>query len=548
MGHPNDSAEKQVRTLGADLPEHDRNQLLRRIDWRFLLPDPVPSVSLVIGDDALVAALRLVSDRVVDRGSAERGACDLVAITDPEPDDLRHAFHALRPGGSCYVQWRSRKRRTTSGGVRALRLAGFDCVSEFVAWRPLPRTRIWLPPHASAPRLYFLNRPLPSHKPVQRWLWQIARGMAVTAVRVGLCPTATLCVKPGDAADDAKGNGSAAGRERDGEGRVANWPLLGELRPACAGASETLSYALLTLGARSIGKVVVLVFEEPDPVPRFAVKMARVPDSVAGLQREALVLRTLEGRRPGGLEGVPRVVFTRALGETFAEAQTGVSGVPLSPLVSRKNYVELANAATAWLTGLAVYSGQASTNDEWERLVEPAFLQFSRTFGQIVDDRLLGDTREALLGLRGLASVCEQRDFAPWNVFLQPDGRLAVLDWESAELRGLPGPDLIYFLTYLGFALDGAHTPDRMIASFRGALTPDSPHGGVQRDCLSRYCAETGLTANHLRSIRLYTWIVHSRSEYSRLVADHGQPPSPALLRASVFYRLWLEELSCRPS
>jgi hypothetical protein len=532
--------------FGAELPEDQRNRLLRRIDWRFLLPDPAPQVSLVMGDDELEAALRLVSGRVVDQGSGGRGACDLVAMADPGPGDLRRAFDALRPGGSCYVEWRSRKRRAAAGGVRALRLLGFGCVSEFVAWRPLPKTRIWLPPHLSAPRNYFLRRPLPSRQPVQRWLWRLARRLAVTAVEVGLCPTAILCVKPGDDTTEPVGNAPSQGRV--GETSAAGWPLLGELRPACAESPEARSYALLTLGARSIGKVVLLVFQEPDPVPRFAVKMARVPESVAGLQREALVLRTLEGRRPGGLEGVPRVVFTRALGQTFAEAQIGVSGVPLSPLVSRENYASLADAGTTWLTGLAVNSAQESTNDAWERLVEPAFLQFARNFGPIIDDRLLQDTREALLGLRGLPSVCEQRDFAPWNVFLQPDGRLAVLDWESAELQGMPGPDLIYFLTHLAFDLDRARTPDRMIESFRRALTPDSLQGRVRRNCLARYCAGTGLPGRQLRSIRLYTWIVHSRSEYSRLVADHGQLPSPARLRASVFYRLWLEEVSGRLS
>ena len=531
-------------SVGAELPENQRNRLLRRIDWRFLLPDPVPQVSLVIGDDELGTALRLVSGRVVDQGSGVPGTCDLAAITDPGPRDLKDAFDALRPGGSCFVEWRSRRRRAAAGGVRALRVVGFGCVSEFVAWRPSPKTRIWLPRHRLAPRRYFLGRPLPSRQPGQRWLWKLARGLAMLAVQVGLCRTAVLCVKPGDAATEPAGDGEVTVHGADGETSAGGWPLLGDLRPACAATSEARSYALLTLGARSIGKVALLVFQEPDPVPRVAVKMARVPESVAGLQREALVLRTLERQRPGGLEGVPRVLFTRAHGETFAEAQTGVSGVPLSPTVSRENYASLADAATTWLTGLAAYSAQASTNDEWQRLVEPAFLQFAHTFGPVVEARLLEDTREALRGLRGLTSVCEQRDFAPWNVFLQHDGRLAILDWESAEPRGLPGSDLIYFLAHLGFGLDRAHTPDRMIESFRGARVQDSLQGRVHRICISRYCAETGLSGDQLRSIRLYTWIVHSRSEYSRLLADHTQSPSRAQLRASVFYRLWLEEIS----
>lgn len=529
--------------LGAALPENRRNRLLRRVDWRFLLPDPVPRVSLVIGDDELGAALRLVSDRVLDRASCGQGSCDLAALTDPGPGDLRAAFDALRPGGSCCIEWRRRRRGPTTGRARVLRSVGFRCVSEFVAWRPLPRTRIWLPPDGSAPRRYFLNGPLPLHQPAQRWLWQLARRLAMFAVRAGLCPTVVLCVKPGNAITEPSESQGGSGDGEDGEAVTPEWPLLAGLRPTC-GTRKARSYALLTLGARSIGKVVLLVFDEADAVPHFAVKMARVPEAVAGLQREALVLRTLEERRPGGFEGVPRVAFTRELGGTFAEAQAGVAGVPLSPLVSGENYASLAERATTWLTGLALYSAEESTNDEWERLIEPAFLQFGRSFGPIVDNRLLEDTRAALQGLRGLTSVCEQRDFTPWNVFLQPHGRLAVLDWESAEPRGIPGADLIYFLAHLSFELDHAHSPDRMIASFRAALAQDSLQVRVGRSCLARYCAETGLRPDQLRAIRLYTWMIHSRSEYSRLVADHARAPSSAQLRESVFYRLWREELS----
>jgi aminoglycoside phosphotransferase (APT) family kinase protein len=35
----------------------------------------------------------------------------------------------------------------------------------------------------------------------------------------------------------------------------------------------------------------------------------------------------------------------------------------------------------------------------------------------------------------------EQRDFGPWNLLVTPAGQIAVLDWESAEVDGLPALD-----------------------------------------------------------------------------------------------------------
>jgi hypothetical protein len=38
-------------------------------------------------------------------------------------------------------------------------------------------------------------------------------------------------------------------------------------------------------------------------------------------------------------------------------------------------------------------------------------------------------------------------------------------------------------------------------------------------------------------------WLIHSRSEYRRLVGDSGGAPQPARLRHSLFVALWEEEL-----
>ena len=138
----------------------------------------------------------------------------------------------------------------------------------------------------------------------------------------------------------------------------------------------------------------------------------------------------------------------------------------------------------------------------------------------------------------------EQRDCSPWNVLIANVGELVILDWESAEPRGLPLLDLIYFLTYLMFFLDGAMESQRFTESYRAMLDPATFTGRIVTECQQRYLACVGLNPVVVRPLRLLTWLIHSRSEYQRLAAERAGQPDPADLRRSLFVRLWEEELS----
>jgi hypothetical protein len=150
----------------------------------------------------------------------------------------------------------------------------------------------------------------------------------------------------------------------------------------------------------------------------------------------------------------------------------------------------------------------------------------------------------ALCTLPNLPVVCEQRDCSPWNIFKAIDGRLIVLDWESAVLDGLPALDLIYFLTYWSFYFDNAISSGQFRPSYRTALNKNTPTGLVQAQCLSRYLERLSLDPAVLHPLRLLTWLIHARSEYQRLVADAGGLPHVAALRQSVFIGLLEEEVA----
>ena len=303
---------------------------------------------------------------------------------------------------------------------------------------------------------------------------------------------------------------------------------------------------LLTGGLRSINKPVRLLFADGEAEPRLAVKMARVPESLPALANEAAILRAVHDRRGGELAGVPHVVAFDGNGRGLCE--TALAGAPLWTQLSRGNFAALAAKATDWQVALAGAALANARDTWWERLAGSQLAWFGTAFGAAVDEGLLWQAAAALQRLPALPLVCEQRDFSPWNVLLKGDD-LVVLDWESAELHGLPALDLIYFLTYLALFVEGVQVHGVVNAEqarrvYRLTRDPSSELGSVVQGCLASYAGRLGLPPGVLHPLRLLAWMSYARHEYHTTWRAYGATPGVAALRQSMFLHLWEEELA----
>lgn len=513
--------------------ERDHNRLLRRADWRFLLSNPQPVKSICFAHGLLAEAVALISDHLVEPHHSPPGDCDLAVAVNPDPATLRAAWTALHPGGMCYSEWYS----PLTGGPEAVRgrleAAGFTDITCYWPW-PWPdrgSPLFWLPIEAPEALHYFLTtRPrapsmmLRARSMVFQGLWHL--GLRARLI-VPICVTA---LKPIAVEADADANLLDTIR--------AEWSAWG-----LGSTPARLSWLLLTGGLSRLNKVVGLVFSDSDSQPRLIVKWPRVPESAPALAQEAATLQAVQALRPGGMPAVPRMIFFRECAGRTALGETVLKGQPLFTLLQPANYRDLALKVTDWLADLAGHAPSRSRADWWNRLIERPLTDFEQSFGVILDPSRLRETRAILSTLDDLPLVCEQRDCSPWNVLVGADGELVVLDWESAEPCGLPALDLIYFLTYLAFFVDGAMKSGRFRDSHRTALNPATFTGKVLAECQRQYIIRTGLDPAALRPLRLLVWLIHSRSEYKRFVAEAVGRPKPTTLRRSLFVSLWEEEL-----
>ena len=481
---------------------------------------------LCLATGPLADAVAGIAEEVVEDADARE--CDLAVATDPDGPTLARLFDSLGAAGICYTEWRPR-----FGGVgaveRALRAAGFEEVACYRLWPAGADAPIFrIPTAAPGASAYVRSRQRLRGGRLRRLMAEIRRRAGdLVRGRAGV-PLCALARRPG----------VSSGEPAPAEWLRREWPRWNLGPPP-----SRLSTLLVTGGPRSVSKVVLIAFAEPSAVPLVVLKAPRVPEAGAGVRREAEALAEIAIRRPGGAPGVPRVLTRRDIAGVPLVCETAIVGRPLEAVLTRRNLAHWAGAVTDWLAALALRQPSRPPIHWREAIVEPALTRFAADFRGVVDPGLLRDGETLVRGIGGLPAVPEQRDFGPWNVLVTPEGGIAVLDWESAEVDGLPALDLLYFLAYAAFAVDGARTREQRIVSFRRSLDPASATGAVRRDCLGRYVAALGLAPSQLDPLRALVWLIHAQSDVRHAAADAGGAPPPALLARSLFLGLWEEEV-----
>jgi hypothetical protein len=510
---------------GSDRPDHsagsgapdqsDGNALVRAADWRFLLRQRERPVALNLARGRLAEAAELAADPPTGAGAV----LDLVVLSQPRGHDLDAARTALAPGGEVIAHW----PRPRLGGIaatrRALLDAGFEDIRMYWPGPDPSRPEFWLPLGSPAAQVHVLE-----HRRARDLRGRLLRLGWQAAVRSGmLAPVYALATVPGGAA--APTSDPTRGSQTDLDGRA---PAL-----------------LLTGGARAINKAVALEFTLPGGRLSRVVKFARVPEAEPSLSHEAQALQHLALQHPG-IPGVPQVLAVERRAGQLGVAESPLIGAPMLGALTPTSFPNLAGRVTEWLASLAARGERSPRADWWERLVELPLATFTGQFGSVLEPGLLESVSARLEVLRDLPLVFEHRDCSPWNIVLGEDGQPGLLDWESAEPRGLPCRDLVYFLSNAAFILDGALDSGRTRATYRQLLDNRTPSGRVAADCLGRYCAQLELDPQVLPPLRLLTWIVHSRSDFRHLELE-GRA-DPASLRSAPFLGLVQEEMQWSPS
>ncbi len=461
--------------------EERLNELLRGVDWRFLLRQQGRPRLLDLSAGDLSEALELVAKPAQDGADV-----DVVLLGFPSKEELKTARARLRAGGELVCLWHGRRPRGVQRARTLIEQAGFEDVHFY--WpgpERSPQPEFWLPLDAPAAiEQVFSQRPTHSRRQrASRLAWRLAARFGAIAP---LCAVARL---PGPPADPLS--------EADEVGRALPAPE---------------PWLLLTGGSKSENKVVGLP-HSPGRDSGLAAKFARVEVAEAALECEAEILRRLQDERPS-LSGAP---WLRASGERVGQraiVQDAMGGRLLSAGLSEADFADVAPKMTDWLTSLA---GEPQTQpaSAWsQRLLFDPLERLERELGDQLPTGLVERARRALGDLDELPLTWEHRDLGPWNVVLEADGSPSVIDWEDTEPLGLPGLDLIYFLATSSLlvegALDDTSDAERIVAGYHRLLDSQTARGKIAAACLAKYGEQMGIGEEDFGRLRLLCWIVQA--------------------------------------
>ena len=528
-----------------DEPTSTQDRLLaaaRRLDWRFLLPDPRLGRVLYVGDAAgpVPESLRMLSGSLTATsnppGQGLEPSFDVAVVCGPTTDALQIAARALRPGGVLYVEVepravRPRRRTLRAAAVQAeLRRLGLSGIG--VAWHwPDFQSCTRIIPLTSTEALRYAAR-VGLHAPaaLEPPAGALLRAGVLSMPRAALSVVARRSLPPINMAADYL----ATHRQR--------------FQLQRHGIGERPALVVVTPRFRASSHVIYLVLADGTSTPALAVKVPRLAGQRASLDREARQLRAIHACRPGGFDSIPAVLgYDEYCGHQIL-VETALHGDPMDRRLVRRDHRRCCDAILAWL--VEVQSAARTAPDvEWHaRLIELPIQRLALALGpDPADDRLLAETYAAMDSLRHipLPLVFEHGDLSHPNLLLTPTGGVGVLDWETANPAGLPACDLFFFLAYVALARRARWSRKTDLAVFDGAFFGPSAWA---RPYIHSYATALQLPASTLVPLFLLTWARYLASQVERLQDDIAAPADAtalgAWLRATRFYSLWRHALA----
>ncbi|MEW6144420.1 MAG: aminoglycoside phosphotransferase family protein [Thermodesulfobacteriota bacterium] len=531
-----------------NLSDKSYKEAMGRSDFRFLLSDFRPQISICSAGGLLLDATGLISETAVEFAADSRATrCDLFVAVNPGREILEAAFSALGPGGNLYAEWTVDRRFESRVITERLSRIGFDSICLYLP-RPDPSNSIptaWIPLGVTGAIEFLVNAGHSRNttarfakrigRTIRRFFWRLIPGLFLKypwllssgSNRFTVC---SICCKPDE-------NVSAMGATETPLKILRDYARLG-----LDGRAEGLSAMMLARGADSVDKNVLYIYRGRDNNPSAIVKISKSEDSADMLRNESEVLRAINDKFRK-IRGVPKILCRSLGGEINISIQTVVSGVELSSLLNESNYRQYAEMITGWLVNFAENTRTELPEDWRAKMVFSVLSELDSLLGGAVSPDFMSKTVKSLEGVEIPCLVCEHRDFGPQNIYVNGENP-GVIDWEFSRLSGLPALDLIFFLTRASMQIQGAPRSIAIRECYRQMLDGDTFTGTVFRNCMDTYMNGLGISRTQIHSLRLLTWIVHY---YWRMFYDKKYPDGPVDRETSLSHwtlELWMEELS----
>lgn len=430
--------------------------------------------------------------------SAATSAADL-ALVSPAAADLRRpgwvrraireAASATRDDGVVYVLVPRRARRRAAAELRRVGLVGQTHLAHLPAGEPL---RYLVP--LQRPAWAYAMSSVISARPVARHLLS-----ALGAVPFGL--DALRLALPAVGILAARGPGPAP----------AAWVSRLE------GSTGDVRHAVVAASFRGgAGATVLHCFAPGAERPWGVVKVAPGPT------REDERLAALATGAAGAGARVPRVLARGLVDGRTVVAETVVAGRPAADLLARDpdRAGEIVAAVAEWL---GRWGAATRTDGSAAARLATGLLDDAAALSTVVADgdrywRWLAD-RCAALGEDEVPFVARHNDLTMWNVLVDADSTIGVLDWGEAEAAGLPLTDFFYAVVD---AVAASRRYDSRLQAVRDCFSVSGAALGPAAGHRERLTGALGVSERAAALCFHACWLHHARREVAAAGPDGG--------------------------
>ncbi|MDQ2693991.1 MAG: aminoglycoside phosphotransferase family protein [Pseudomonadota bacterium] len=296
--------------------------------------------------------------------------------------------------------------------------------------------------------------------------------------------------------------------------------LDGLLKDAQVNIAEP-SFGFSARGRYNSNKVVFFLFSGQAPSPSAVVKLTRAPEFNHRLENEHRILRHLTDHNVIPPAAFPRPLFLTHQGRLAAIGLGAVQGRPFRTRTQADAQCRLAQAVIQRIVrlGSATASHAAGPPAEAAAALRTLARRFLKTYPLPAHhEARLSEQIDAISRCsHGLPTVLHHGDLGTWNILVNDDNGIIIMDWEAAELHGMPLWDLFYFFRTFASWISRARGVVDPQQSFADHFLKPSALGDLLRATVSDYCRGVGLDQALARPLLTLCWMHRALKESTRL-------------------------------
>ena len=507
-----------------------------RVAWRFLLPGLPPQKTICLTNGSLAKAVKVIFQSVIKSDNLDNidaNSYDLAIADNLSSETIQAGYELLKDDANFYGECSS-YAISSRAIVQKLARARFKQVSLYLAIFTKDKSSIktWIALNTTSAIEYFLSSKIASqqnsfrrmilrlHRQAFRWLPKIFINFP-------------WLINPSLAAATIVVIASKSNQKKSYSSKINhNCSLLVRITSYFQSISTDVKKIsiLMKIEQTSTDQAVLLPFINNETTPRLAVKVALGTWEDIYLEREVEMLQILAEKLPQ-IHNIPRLVFAGRYGGNFTQAQTFVRGIPLSKVINSHNFEEIANKITDWLIFLAQQT-RITTSEKCENLGAEIITALSESMSMSHYLDLLNTTVRYLQDLNLTIKVVEHRDFGVGNIHVDTNITIGIFDWSDAVTEGMPGIDLIFFLTTLALNVEKSSKSSQLEIVYQELLNPKTAQGKLFASCCERYLTALDISTSLLPQLRLLTWVIHTY-----LQSDETRT-------SSIYFSLWQAEIN----